>query len=408
MVHPDRRGDGVSGCGCGCGATDPDQCLHALGAIQEPEPGCIATPDEAGDPTVSFAEFVARRDEAQAEPLIACEQGAALPAGGLAILAATIGHGKTTWTVELILHACAGRDYLGLRFPRPLRVLVIENEGPREAFRAKLEQRLTTWEHGGAPRIWDEPASWGQIRISDPATRARIRAAAEQHQTDLIMSDSLTRFGVRGNGTPEETREFVEWLSQVGLGRDVAFLLLHHPRTRPDPGESEVERLAGAWPPHADLILLLTRLEHGRARLSYPKLRWARAPRPAAILAFDAETESFSYLGDDVPVERDLVAELVELMSAGDWWTLDKLRKPKDKNGVGAGHDSVAEALHDERFENAKGDTIGKRHDATYYRLREPSRSHENGRDGYPPGPPKADEPSPVLSRKGGDGSEDG
>jgi hypothetical protein len=338
--------------------------------------------DEASDPTVTFAEFVANRDENAAEPLIAtAEEGTILPPGGLAILSAKTGDGKTTWTVELVLHASAGTDYLGLSFPRPLRVLVIENEGPREAFREKLEARLATWTGGGEPRIWDTPASWGQIRISDPLIRARLRAAVEAHAVDLVVSDTLTRFGVRGNGTPEETREFVEWLTELGLGRDVAFLLLHHPRTRPEQGESELEMLAGAWPPHADVILLLQRLGAGRARLSYPKTRWALGQRPASILAFDPESESFSYVADNVAEERDLVAELAELMAEGGLWTVSQLRKPKAKGGVGARKKAIEDALAHERFDSVPG----KRKDSTYFLLRQESPEAGDARDSYSP-----------------------
>jgi hypothetical protein len=285
---------------------------------------------------------------------------------------------------------------------------VIENEGPREAFRSKLARRLTHWMNGGEPRVWDVPAEWGQVRISDPAIRQRLREAVEAHGVDLIVSDSLTRFGVRGNGTPEETREFVEWLTELGLGRDVAFLLLHHPRTRPEHGESELERLAGAWPPHADLILLLQKLGDGRARLSFPKTRWASGQRPPSILAFDAATESFSYVGDAVEAEeRDYVAELVELMKDGGWWTVTALRKPKEQGGIGAAPEAIKDALADERFEGTSGDTIGKRKDSTYYRLRQASRPPGDGHDASVRWP-EGDEASPSPPRErtvGGDAS---
>jgi AAA domain/Toprim domain len=362
-------------------------------------------PTEPGsfvDPTLTFTEFVARRDESTSGSLITCEQGTLLHAGGLAMLAAIVGHGKTTLSVELVLHAGAGLDYT-----RPLRVLVIENEGPREAFREKLEARLVTWEHDGELRIWDVPPEWGLVRISDPVTRERLRAVIELHQIDLILSDSLTRFGVRGNGTPEETREFVEWLTELGLGRNVAFLLLHHPRTRPEKGEAELERLAGAWQPHADLILLLGRLDGNRARLSFPKTRWTKGQPSPSILAFDPETESFSYVGVDEPEQRDYVAELVELMADGKWWTVDALRKPKAKGGVGAAPETLKEALADARFESVSGDAIGKRKDATYYRLREASRPPYDARDAMTL-LPEVDEASPSPPSKevlGGDAS---
>ncbi len=205
---------------------------------------------EPGDPTVTLPEFVERRDETAAAPLIEAEQGNLLPAGGCAILAAKTGDGKTTIVVELVLHAAAALDYLGLRFPRPLRVLIVENEGPREAFREKLERRLADWPHDATNvRVWDEPATWGAIRASDPELRERLRAVIEGHAIDLVVADTLTRFGVRGNGTPEETREFIEWLNELGLGRDVAFLLLHHPRTRPESGETELEKVAAPGRP---------------------------------------------------------------------------------------------------------------------------------------------------------------
>ena len=290
------------------------------------------------------------------------------------ILAAKTGDGKTTFVVELILHAAAGVEYLGLRFPRPLRILIIENEGPREAFREKIERRLADWPHDSElVRVWDEPATWGAIRASDPSLRGRLRSVIERHRIDVVVADTLTRFGVRGNGTPEETREFVEWLTELGLGRDVAFLLLHHPRTRTEPGETELEKVAGAWPPHADLILLLQKLAGARARLSFPKARWARGPRLASILAFDPATESFTYVADDEPVERDYVTELAELMADREWWTINALRKKKDDGGIGADPEPIKQALSDDRFESVSGDEIGKRKDATYYRLRQAS-----------------------------------
>jgi hypothetical protein len=215
---------------------------------------------------------------------------------------------------------------------------------------SKIEARLAGWEHGGEPRIWDRPASWGLIRISDRRLRERLREVVQEHHIDLIVSDSLTRFGVRGNGTPEETREFVEWLAVVGLGRDVAFLLLHHPRTRREEGETEIERIAGAWPPHADLILLLQRLGDNRARFSFPQTRWAQGQRPPAILAFDPDAETFMYVADDEPEDRDLVEELTALMADGEWRTVSGLRQSKKKGGIGARPEKIIGALADERF----------------------------------------------------------
>ena len=111
-----------------------------------------------------------------------------LPAGGWKLVAKT-GDGKTTMTVALVLHACAGIDYLGLSFRDRSEVLVVEDEGPREAFREKLAARLERWEHGGEPRIWDVPAEWGQVRIRP---RRSVNGCAKQSSGTRSTSSSQT------------------------------------------------------------------------------------------------------------------------------------------------------------------------------------------------------------------------
>jgi hypothetical protein len=365
----------------------------------------------APDPAVTFTEFVARRDESAVAALVTSEQGTLLPAGGLAMITAKTHDGKTTLMVGFLLHASTGRDYLGLSFPRPLNVLLIENEGPREAFREKIAAHLGNWPHGGEPRIWDVPADWGQVRISTADTRAQLRAVVEAHHIDLIVSDSLTRFGVRCNGTPEETREFVELLSELGLGRDVAFFFLHHPRTRPEQGEGELERLAGAWQPHCDLILLLQKLDGGRSRLSFPKTRWAQGDPSPAILAFDVETETFSYVGVDEAERRDLRAELIEHMADGGWWTKTKLRDSKQRGGVGGRPEGIeAELADEETFEHSEGDAIGKQRGAVYYRLRQTQSADRNEGPVTPVtsqrSRPETAGPSPSPPRENGGGGD--
>jgi hypothetical protein len=294
----------------------PTPAKRSRGPVTAAEPDLSDEPsldDESADPTVTLVEFIARRDENAATPLISCEQGSVLTPGGLVIVPGKSGCGKTTWTVDVCLHAASATDHGGFTFPRPVRILFVQNEGPREAFREKLERRATHWRHPTEPlRVWDEPARWGRVKVSDDEQRAAFQRVVADHRTDLIVSDSLTRFGMRGNGTPEETRDFMLWLSEIGLGRTVAFWLLHHPLTRHDPSMDELEQIAGAWAPHADAILMLKKLDGNRARLSYPKLRWARGQRPATILGFDPDTETFSYLADETPDDNQVTDDTYE------------------------------------------------------------------------------------------------
>jgi hypothetical protein len=266
-------------------------------------------------------------------------------------------------------------------------VLVIQNEGPREAFREKLDDRMRHWGIDTPARIWDEPARWGDVKMSDADRRAELRRVVELHRIDLVVADSLTRFGITGNGTPEETRAFVEWLTEIGLGRDVAFLVLHHPLTRPDPSLAELEQIAGSWPPHTDAILMLKKLDGNRARLSFPKVRYGRADPPAAILAFDPETQAFTFVAlERDQEERDLVAEITELLGDGMWRTVKEIAG-RD-GGIGKREEDVKETLaaHPDLFESRTKDAakeVGRHPSAIVWQ-----------RCSDPPGAPVAPTPS--------------
>jgi hypothetical protein len=342
---------------------------------------------EPDDPTVTYTEFVARRDENQTEPLVTCEQGAVLTPGALAFLVGKTGGGKTTNALDFCLHAAAGVDFAAFAFPRPLRLLFVQNEGPREAFRAKLEERARHWHlDPDLVRVWDSAVGWGTVRISDQETRARMRRVVEQHQIDMIVSDSLTRFGVRGNGTPEETRDFIAWLTELGLGNDLAFLLLHHPLTRPDASLDELEQIAGEWAPHADVVMMLKKLGDNRARLSFPKPpRWARGTPQPQILGFDPATEMFTFLAFDTgdADERDYLAEITEFLAGRQqlepkeaWRTAREIGASEEKGGIAAGRDRVEEVFenHPDRFTSRTGAAakeVGRSPNATVWQLTE-------------------------------------
>jgi hypothetical protein len=357
-----------------------------------------AVEDTFTDPTVTYSEFVARVDENASEPLLVCDQGSAFLCGSLGLLVAKTGDGKTTLAVAFALHASAGLDFAGFSFPRPLRLLVVQNEGPREAFRQKLAAAAAHWPKAlETVRVWDEPESWGSVKVSVPEARRRLRRVLELHDVDIVIVDTLTRYGVRGNGTPEETREFIEWLTETGLGRDRGFMLLHHPITRPDSSLELIERIAGAWSPHADMVLYLEKLADKRARLSSVKIRWAREDRPPVLLGFDPETAAFTYLGEQAEVDRDYLAEIVALLRDGKWRIVREINNPKEAGGIGADYDLVKGLLeaHPDVFESRTGEdakALGRKATATVWQLRPKPEE-----DGAAPSDDDAVDPARVI-----------
>jgi len=266
-----------------------------------------------------------------------------VPALGLGILAGKSGKGKTTLAIDLAFHLASGRDWLGHRVERPLNVLFIENEGPREPFRRKLERKRAVWPHPIEGAIHVHTLAWGQLRLDIEGARTKLRAFVEEQEIDLVIADPLGSLGTRGVGSPDETREFVQFLTEAGLLQATAFLLLHH--FRKEGASDELDELSGAWAQHADAVLTLTVQSGNRSRLGYPKLRWGFA-RPASILSFDPETESFEYVSDETDEVRDYLSELVDLMEnhEREWHTPRELAEKKPA-GIGAGKDKVSGAI---------------------------------------------------------------
>jgi RecA-family ATPase len=93
---------------------------------------------------VTAAEFAAV-DELDAEPLLGDEKSNVLPAAGLTVFWGAEGAGKTTLVLDMACHMAAGKPWLSIGVPRPVRVLVVENEGPRGPFPRKVRAKLEHW-----------------------------------------------------------------------------------------------------------------------------------------------------------------------------------------------------------------------------------------------------------------------
>ena len=274
----------------------------------------------------------------------------------MAILFAKGGRGKTTLAIELGLHAASGVDWLGFPTPRPLRVLFIENEGAREMFRRKLAHRHGRWPHEITGGVFVHTFDWGAFSLTDPGKANAMRKFVENNAIDLVIGDPLDSLGLEGVGSPEETRRFMAAMTAVGLFRDVAFVLLHHPSKAEV--KDELDEISGAWGGRPDTMLKLDRLDGNRARLSFPKVRWSRrGTRPALILAFEPESETFERVAEEQPRgERDLLAEITGLLADGEWRTRKEIAA--SDGGVGANVDAIKRVIeaNPDRFAMRTGD----------------------------------------------------
>jgi hypothetical protein len=325
----------------------------------------------AGAPfALDLDEFIAARSELP-PALIGDEEDVLLPSAGFVILGGKGGKGKTTLMVDAAFHLASGCNWLGFTVPRPLRVLVIENEGPQEMFRRKLEAKRESWPHEITGGVFIYTLDWGALDLRDEEKRRRLREFVEENGIEVVFGDPLDSCGLEGVGSPEDTRAFVALAKEVGLHRSVAFWFLHHPRK--EKADDELEELSGAWGGRPDTVLMLSLLAGERSRLAVPKVRWTRrGKRPALILGFDSETEGFELLAEEGE-ERDYAVEIEELLGDREWRTLDEITAPKEpkkgKPGIGANRTKVVEALEGERFVSRPGDEVGRSARATVWGL---------------------------------------
>jgi hypothetical protein len=319
-----------------------------------------------GPYSLSLDEFLGQ-DLPTTPALIGTVDDNILPAAGLMILVGKGGQGKTTLVLDLAFHGASAVPWLGFTIARPLNVLIIENEGPQAPFRRKLEFKRDAWPHAIKGQLRFKTLDWGAFQIDAEGAKAQLRAEIEQHQIDVVCGDPLDSLGLKGVGSPENTRDFMAHLVEVGLTRDVAFILLHHPRK--EESLDEIDEAAGAWGGKPDTMLKLSITSDTHSRLSFPKVRWGNiANRPAYILEFDTESATFSVVGMETKENaiRDYVKEIVLLFQDEQW------RSPTDiaassaaaTPGIGAAKPRVQQALneHPELFASVHGKLVGRPH----------------------------------------------
>jgi len=273
----------------------------------------------------------------------------------------------------------AGAEHLWI--PRMIAVIFWLAGG---ALLYKLAARLESFPHELKARVDVCTLDWGGFSLADNTMRNQLRQEIAEHEYDLVFGDPLDSLGIEGVGSPEDTRKFLKLMKETGLNKTVAWWLNTHPRK--DETKDALNEIAGAWGGKPDAVLLLNMLDDDRTRVRFPKLRWGkRGKRPAILLAFDAETEAFSYLGEESQDERDYRAEIRELLEGdGLWRTLKEIaaskntavnEKTKLGPGIGANEKMVKAILeeHPEEFESRSGEdakAIGRSAAATVWQLR--------------------------------------
>lgn len=271
---------------------------------------------------VAYDEFIARFEPEAAALVTDADGSTAIPAGGFVKVYGDGGAGKTTLILDGIVHFAAGLPWLdGLAIPtRPLRVVWVENEGPREEFRRKLARKLSLWRDRVPPErlsVYDNP--WGAFDFRDDEHRAALAAHIAERGIDLAVVGPLSRLGMEGGGTPSEVRAFVGLIEDVQrrAGRLVTFLVLNH--------ENRAGQVSGAWEGAPDLLVHVQAQGNGHTRVYWQKAKWSSALHGTTTVLAWRDGEAFE-LEDKPATSADTMAE--EILAAarkhpgGSWRTI--------------------------------------------------------------------------------------
>jgi hypothetical protein len=171
-------------------------------------------------------------------------------------------------------------------------------------------------------------------------------------------------------------------MKETGLNKSTAWWLNTHPRK--EETKEALNEISGAWGGKPDSVFLLRMLADDRTQIRQPKLRWAkRGKGPTLLMAFDAETEAFTFLGEEAEVDRDYVAEISGLLADGRWRIAKEIAASAGKGGIGANVDAVKKVLeeHPDVFDSRTGEAakeMGRSPQAILWQLRdEPDEAKE-------------------------------
>src|SRR5262245_38616633 len=199
------------------------------------------------------------------------------------------GAGKTTLTIDAVSHLSSGTSWLGIEVERPVRTLLIENEGPRGKFRQVLFEKNESW-NGHAPfsgnvAVLEE--SWTRFTLQNEQHRQAVAVQVSQQEIDLIVMGPLATLGMVGGGTPDEISTFERLLRGLRelLLRPIAFWIVHH--------ENKAGDVSGAWERVPDTLCHVQPQGNGHTRIHWQKARWSSESHGKSVNLIWGEGRSF-------------------------------------------------------------------------------------------------------------------
>ena len=276
--------------------------------------GGDTTPAASQIRVVSLAEFVSV-EEITAEALLGSRDETILPADGILLMYGDGGAGKTTLTIDGVCHLAASRRWLGFDVGRPIRSLLVENEGPRGKFRQILASKTASWngDLSSLIHVLEEP--WSRFTLQNLNHRLGIAEAVNELDVDVVVLGPLATIGMVGGGTPDEISAFEALLRELRtqIERPVAFWIIHH--------ENKSGDVSGAWERVPDTLVHVQGAGNGHTRFVIRKARWSSEYHGQTLNLEWSDHRSFTVAEEEI---RDLYVDTLAAFRDADEWRTAK------------------------------------------------------------------------------------
>jgi AAA domain-containing protein len=248
-------------------------------------------------------------EEPGAGALVGTADAALIPEDGDIMFYGDGGAGKTTLAIDLACHLAAGDSWLALPVAKQSNVLLIENEGARPLFRAKLRRKSEAWTGSplrGRIRVFEHPWAW--FTFADGAKREALAAKLGELEIDVLVVGPVTRSGMDQAGTLQDVRDFTVLVGELRRlsGRRLTVVLIHH--------ENKGGQVSGAWEGAGDTLLHVQGQGHGRTRLVVQKARWSSAHHATSLPLVWTEGEGFDVEEKDELDDETLAEQILTVI----------------------------------------------------------------------------------------------
>jgi RecA-family ATPase len=270
--------------------------------------------------------------------------------GGVNVSIARSGKGKTVFNLNRLIAWAAGRALfpsapVPLRPKRPLRSMIVENEGSGGMF----WKQITTMLHN-APEFTDEQKNlarenlyvWGDggfadVQLDSKLRRAQFVAEIEKRRPDIVFVEPMRMLWSGEENSATEMDKILKDMQRIAKDFNLAFLTAHHAKKGASEDGDLMSLARGSTALEGALTLMehLTHISEGdQLEVEWSKVRYQEERYPKTFrMKWNVDTHWYEFVG-----EQDLDAKIMNAIE-----TMQGRMAPLDviKEHTGESYDKV-------------------------------------------------------------------